>query len=91
NLFKPSGKPLRAKVKFEIDCSLSKKEEKRRKKNSSPDLTHLVRVKAGDELPMMCYRVYKDSRYYLEIARINDLTDFRVLEPGMELMFPPVE
>ena len=89
-LFKPSGEPLRAKVKMSFTGFMSKEEEALRANRSSPDLSHLVLVKAGDTLPMLCYRVYKDSSYYLEVARVNGITNFRDLQPGTKLHFPPL-
>jgi len=89
-LFKPSGEPLRAKVKLSFVGAMSKEEESLKANRSSPDLTHVVEVKAGDTLPLLCYRIYKDSAYYLEIARVNRLVNFRNLKPGTKLHFPPL-
>ena len=89
-LFKPSGDPLRAKVKLAFVGFMSKEEESLRADRSSPDLSHRVEVQAGDSLPLLCYRIYKDSSYYLEVARFNNLTDFRLLEPGTRIDFPPL-
>ncbi len=90
NLFKPDGYPLRAKVKAtfaeNIDDTLRTAEEGK----SSPDLTHYRVVKEGDNLPLMTYRIYGDQSYYIEVARINNLTDFRNLKVGTELQFPPL-
>jgi nucleoid-associated protein YgaU len=46
-----------------------------------------VTVEAGDTLPLLCYRVYGDSRYYLAVAAHNRLDDFRGLQPGTLLCF----
>lgn len=89
-LFKPSGEPLRAKVKLAFTGFMSKEEEALKANRSSPDLTHLVEVKAGDTLPLLCHRIYKDSSYYLEVARVNNLTNFRDIKPGVKLHFPPL-
>lgn len=89
-LFKPSGEPLRAKVSLAFVSYMSREEEAKRAKRSSPDLSHRVVVKAGDTLPLLCYRIYRDSSYYGEVARINNLTDFRNIAPGTELLFPPL-
>ncbi|MCP4432946.1 MAG: peptidoglycan-binding protein [Gammaproteobacteria bacterium] len=89
-LFKPSGEPLRAKLQLSFLGFMSKEEEALRANRSSPDMTHLIEVKAGDTLPMLCYRVYKDCAYYPDIARINKLTDFRDIKPGSKLHFPPL-
>lgn len=89
-LFKPSGEPLRAKIKMAFSSFLSKEEEALMANRSSPDLSHYVEVKAGDTLPLLCYKIYKDSAYYLEVARINKLSNFRNLVPGTRLHFPPL-
>ncbi|MCB1947902.1 hypothetical protein [Nitrosomonas sp.] len=89
-LFKPSGVPLRAKVTLTFVEYQSSEEIAKEADNQSPDLTHQVEVKAGDTLPLLCYRIYQDSAYYQEVARVNDLTHFRDLKPGMLLRFPPL-
>lgn len=89
-LFKPSGEPLRAKVKLTVLSSMNVEESLRRANLSSPDLTHLIDVRAGDTLPLLCQRVYRDPAYYLAVARVNGLVDFRDLRPGMRLRFPPL-
>ncbi len=89
-LFKPSGETLRAKVKLAFLGFMSKAEESLRANRSSPDLSHVVEVNAGDTLPLMCYRIYRDSSYYTEVARFNDITNFRDLEPGARIRFPPL-
>lgn len=89
-LFKPSGEPLRAKAKLSITGYMSKEEEALRANKSSPDLTHVIEVKAGDTLPLLCYRVYRDAAYYPEVARLNKLDNFRDLCPGVKLKFPPL-
>lgn len=89
-LFKPSGEPLRAKVNLSFVGFMSKEEEALAANRTSPDLTHVVSIRAGDTLPLLCQRVYKDASYYLEIARVNDLVDFRSLKPGEQLQFPPL-
>lgn len=89
-LFKPSGEPLRAKVTLTFIAFKSTEEVFRESSLESPDLTHLVEVKAGDTLPNLCYQIYKDASYYLEVARINQLSNFRHLQPGKLLRFPPL-
>lgn len=89
-LFKPSGEPLRAKVKLDFTSFASSKQQALTANNSSPDLSHLVEVKAGDTLPLLCYRIYKNSAYYADVAKVNNLDDFRNLKPGTKLHFPPL-
>jgi hypothetical protein len=89
-LFKPGGEPLRAKIKLSFSGFMSKEEEALRASRSSPDLSHLIEFKAGDTLPLLCYRIYKDCSYYLEVARVNNITNFRDIKPGSKLHFPPL-
>lgn len=89
-LFKPNGEPLRAKITLNFVEYISPGEMEKKKAASSPDLTHLITVKAGDTLPLLCDRIYRDSGYYMEVARINGLSSFRNLQPGTTLKFPPL-
>ena len=90
-LFNSNGKPIRAIVKVTFKNFVAEEERAAREKKSSPDLTHYRVVKEGDNLPLMTYRIYGNSKYYLEIARVNGLTNFRKLEPGQKLTFPPID
>jgi hypothetical protein len=90
-LFKPDGTPIRATatVKFKS----SKEEHKRvaQEDKGSPDLMHIRNVKAGDTLPLMCYKIYGDPKYYIAVAQYNRLLDFRYLKPGTNIFFPPID
>lgn len=90
-MFSPQGLPLRAVLKATFKEYIEDTKRDATQNNNSPDLTHIRTAKEGDTLPLMTQRIYGDSRYYLEIARINGLTNFRKLEPGSELVFPPIE
>lgn len=89
-MFKPNGEPLRASVDLKFTGFVSKEESSLAARTSSPDLTHVVEVKAGDTLPLLCNRVYKDSAYYLAVAEANGLNHFRDIKPGQKLIFPPL-
>lgn len=89
-LFHPSGEALRAKLGLSFVSYETPKEEAAAANRSSPDLSHLVVVRAGDTLPLLCQRIYQDPSRYLAVARHNDLDDFRQLTPGVELDFPPM-
>lgn len=90
-LFRPNGIPVRAtiKAKFQglMEDALRVAEENR----SSPDLTHVRIVQAGDTLPLMCKKIYGDPKYYIEVARVNKLINFRNLPIGLRIEFPPLE
>ncbi|WP_299763445.1 LysM peptidoglycan-binding domain-containing protein [uncultured Dokdonia sp.] len=90
-LFTPDGKPLRAIGKAKFHESISPELAEAEVKTNSPDLTHIRMVKAGDTLPLMTERIYGDDKYYLEVAKINNITSFRQLQPGTEIFFPPIE
>lgn len=90
-LFNSNGKPIRANVKVTFKNFVAEDERAAREKKSSPDLTHYRIVKEGDNLPLMTHRIYGDPKYYLEVARVNGLTNFRKLTPGQKIVFPPIE
>ena len=58
--------------------------------NKGGSVKHLIEVKAGDTLPLLCYQIYQDCTYYIDVAKINNLTNFRDLKPGIKLQFPPL-
>jgi len=89
-LFRPNGLPLRAKVKLQFVSFMTQVEASLRANRSSPDLSHLVEVRDGDTLPSLCQLIYNDCSRYLEVARANRLANFRALEPGTRLRFPPL-
>ena len=90
-LFKPDGMPLRATARAKFKGFVEDNLRVAMENNSSPDLTHIRIVKDGDTLPLMAYRIYGDSRYYLEVARANNITNFRKLKVGQKIYFPPIE
>jgi nucleoid-associated protein YgaU len=57
---------------------------------SSSDLTHRRVVKEGDLLPLLTYQIYNKQDYYLQVAKVNRLKNFRKLKAGTTLVFPPV-
>ena len=90
-LFKPDGTPIRAKAKATFKESITIEDQNNEKKDNSPDLTHVRTVKEGDTLPLMTHRIYGDPKYYLEVARVNGLKNFRNLEVGSKIVFPPID
>lgn len=90
-LFKSDGTPLRASAKAKFKGFVEDNLRVAKENNSSPDLTHVRVVKEGDTLPLMTYRIYGSSKYYLEVARINRISNFRKLKTGRRIFFPPLE
>lgn len=90
-LFNPDGAPLRAICKVTLKQATEEELRVIQQNDRSPDLTHYRIVNKGDTLPLMCYKIYGHSRYYLEVARVNKLSNFRNLEAGSEIFFPPLQ
>jgi nucleoid-associated protein YgaU len=90
-LFRPNGSVLRAVAKAKFIEFIEKEELAAIQNNKSPDLTHIRMVQEGDTLPLMTYRIYGDSKYYLHVAKVNGLANFRKLSPGQQIYFPPLQ
>lgn len=90
NLFTPDGKALRATIDVVLTESVDYKTKAKEAAKSSPDLTHMRIVKAGDTLPLMAYRIYGDSSHYVEVAKKNGLSSFNAIKPGDVLYFHPI-
>ena len=91
NLFDTFGSPLRAKISVKLKKTANRKTVAAEAGMSSPDLTHARPVRAGDNLAMMSNNIYKDSSYYLELARINNLNSVFDIKPGDQILFPPIK
>jgi hypothetical protein len=89
-LFSLEGIPLRAKVNATFIERADSELNARASMFSSPDLTHEIVVKEGDLLPLLTYKTYHDQKYYLQVARINKIKNFRKLIPGTRILFPPL-
>jgi hypothetical protein len=89
SLFNSSGDPIRALVSLslveEVDEQVISREFQ------SPDITRIITVKDGDTLIGLCESFYDDSKYYLEVAKYNNLSSFRSLKIGSTLQFPPLK
>src|SRR5215510_2510916 len=90
-MFRPDGTPIRAVAKVKFKSSIEEQKRAAKEDKKSSDLTHVRKVKAGDTLPLMCHWVYGDPKHYLQVAQVNGLGNFRSLEPGREILFPPIE
>jgi hypothetical protein len=90
-LFKEDGTPLRAVAKCSFCESVPAAEGDKGKDAKSADLTHLRDVKDGDTLPLLAYDVYDDASFYLQVASVNKLVNFRRLRSATRLSFPPVD
>jgi hypothetical protein len=91
NLFSPSGIPLRAEITLSLKSHSPFKDSASALSLLSSDLTRQHLVMAGENLVRICHKVYRDEKYYIEVARANGLVNFRNVEPGTSLTLPPIE
>lgn len=90
-MFQPDGTPLRAKLDLTFKGFSSPSSESNSANRNSPDLTHIITVKYGDTLPLLCQQIYNDASYYLKIAELNNITNIRNIPEGTKLHFPPIK
>jgi hypothetical protein len=89
-LFNSNGTPIRTLAKVTFKSSIEEEKRAAKEDKKSTDLTHVRKVKRGDTLPQLCYEIYGDPEYYPQVAAANSLTNFRQVEPGTDLLFPPI-
>ncbi len=90
SLFKPDGTPLRAKITANFSESIPDELRVAEANPASPDLTHIREFQASDTLPLMSNKIYKDPKYYFQVAEKNELNNFRRISQGTKIKYPPV-
>ena len=88
-LFDVSGHPLRAKV--QLDFVEHENPANAVNGQHSPDMSRIHTVRVGDSLPQLCKDYYDKPYLYPVIAAFNKLVNFRNLEVGSQIYFPPLE
>lgn len=89
-LFRPDGTPLRAVLSAGFREHQPKELEELTKNLSSPDVTHAHVVLEGEHLSLITHRIYKDARFYVQVAERNNLDTLRRVSTGSTLFLPPV-
>jgi hypothetical protein len=89
-LFKPDGTPLRATISATFVDALPDETRVALAQDSSPDLTHVRVLRAGETLAGLCQQIYGDPTLYLKVARANGLDGVRRLPAGTRVRFPPL-
>lgn len=89
--FDSQGNAIRAEVDATFKYHVEEKESAQEGNVLSPDLTRVHIVQKGDKLPQLAFDYYGDSKYYLPVAEVNGLNNYRQLIPGQELFFPPLD
>ncbi len=90
SLFAPNGEPLRVKVSASFSNYITREKEVKESDKQSPDLSHVIVLKAGESIPFWCNKIYGDASYCSDVARYNGLSTIRNIKPGTRLMFPPL-
>ncbi len=90
-LFNRSGKPIRAELNTVFIEDIPDEKRIKQEKKTSPDLSHSRTIKSGNKLPLMAQEIYGDSAYYIQLARANNLNNFRKLKTGKTIKFPPIK
>jgi hypothetical protein len=90
SLFSPDGEPLRVKVSVSFIGIMSLEEAQKKANNNSPDMTHIITLKAGESIAMWCDKIYGDASYCIDIAQYNNLPGLRNILVGTKIVFPPL-
>ena len=90
-LFDPEGVPLRAKLAVKLKEYRPAEVQVRETPRNSPDVDKHYVVRRGDTLSGVAGALYRDPGKWREIARANDISDPRRLEPGLELTVPRLD
>jgi len=80
----------RVKASMTIKGYMNKLKEAKIVGRKSSDLSRIITLKAGENIPFLCKQIYGDPSYCLDVANYNDLADFRNIQIGTQLMFPPL-
>ena len=90
-LFDPKGFPIRVRISATFIGYNSPDAQKALSKINSPDLTHYKKIDSADRLDLATYNIYNDSKYFLQIAKVNKLVSTRNIKPGISIYFPPFD
>ena len=89
-LFKPSGEALRASITANFVGYVEDAKRAAQQNEKSPDLFRVHTVQEGDTLPGLATQYYGQPIHYLQLAKYNELNNFRELQEGQRLVFPPL-
>ncbi len=90
-MFHPDGFPVRATLNVTLKEYIEVVTQLKETSLQSADRTKRWQVKEGDSLWSIADEEYGDAAIWRPIADANDIDNPRLLEPGMELVIPPLE
>ncbi len=89
-MFLEDGTPVRAILNVTIKEYMTTFEQLQRQPRQSADRAKRRIVRKGDTLSLIAYREYNDASQWRRIANYNRIEDPLNLEPGTELVIPPI-
>lgn len=90
-VFTPDGHPVRAEIGITFKRYRTPVEQTDEEPPESADRSTLHTVVEGDSLWALAAREYGDVGRWRAIADANDVADPTALEPGRELLLPPID
>lgn len=88
--FNSDGSSHHAEVELLFVNHISSIANAHQQNRNSPDMSHMKLIKDGDKIPLICDEIYDDPTYYIQIADLNSLTNFRSIPAGKRILFPPL-
>lgn len=89
-LFKRDGTPLRANLNTVFIQDWTDSKRVKWANQQSADLTRVRSLQSSETLPMKAHEMYGDSTYYIQLAKVNKLNNFRKLKIGTVIHYPPM-
>jgi Contractile injection system tube protein len=89
-LFDNLNKCIRAKVSFQVTANNNSKATVEASAFASPDMSHIKVFGISDAIPLFSNEVYNNPYYYIQLSKINSLTNFRKVKVGTNIMIPPL-
>jgi hypothetical protein len=89
-MFLDTGSPCRATVSCTLQEYENLQSQGRRSPQQSPDHAKLRRLKRGETLHSIAATEYDDASEWRRIADANGIDNPMDLEPGMQLLIPPI-
>ncbi len=90
-MFLPTGIPVRATLSITLKEYKDPETQLKETSFQSADRTKIWHVKQGDNLWLIAFEEYGDPNLWRTIAEANKIYNPRSLEPGTDLIIPPLE
>ena len=90
-LFSAEGTVLRAKLSTSFTGYVSPEKRVRIEDKTQGTLTKVLPKIAGERIADIAQKVYSDPSIYLQIAKANNIINFRSLKDAVNLILPPVQ